>query len=349
MMEKSLFLILMLIPIAAATCPAINFDYETLCDNSSDSTASVSIDTTNQSSFITQKYVVSFDSLAYLNRAWMARIDVMQGKMERMVETLSHLQNENDKLNERVNCLTADLDSLSRLVVVTTENDDSDERFNCIVTKLDVLFRVAVTTGTVLVILFIIFIVLFISRRKQISVEPTGQSLAKPENAAEINGTQIQTVNSVGSLTENDMIAYDDAVQAFVNINDSIYDLRRYNALIVPYIFWFANENQQVPILDLSSLSDETRSKVALLASRIEQFKKNYEQTITRCVSRIKPNEKFTDCLRCPLNGKFDPDLDQHLLGEDLALGAEIHSVYKLGFLFPSSRNYPYREKALII
>ena len=149
--------------------------------------------------------------------------------------------------------------------------------------------------------------------------------------------------------TERERVAYDDAVQAFVNINNYIYDLKRYNSLITPYILWFVSENVEQPHVDISSVSDEDRSKIALLVSKIDQFKQNHVQAINRYLSRTKMGKNYATCLRCPIKGHFDPALDQHLLGEDLEHGEEIHSVYKIGFLFPDSKAHPYREKSLII
>lgn len=149
--------------------------------------------------------------------------------------------------------------------------------------------------------------------------------------------------------TERERVAYDDAVQAFVNINNYIYDLKRYNSLITPYILWLVNENVEHPHVDISSVSDEDRSRIALLVSKIDQFKQNHVQAINRYLSRTMKGKNYATCLRCPIKGHFDPALDQHLLGEDLEHGEEIHSVYKIGFLFPDSKAHPYREKSLII
>ena len=65
------------------------------------------------------------------------------------------------------------------------------------------------------------------------------------------------------SPTEMDCVAYDDAVQAFVNINNYIYDLRRHNSLIIPYILWFTSENMKQPHVDISNVSEDDRSKIA--------------------------------------------------------------------------------------
>lgn len=149
--------------------------------------------------------------------------------------------------------------------------------------------------------------------------------------------------------TEMDCVAYDDAVQAFVNINNYIYDLRRHNSLIIPYILWFTSENMKQPHVDISNVSEDDRSKIALLVSKIGQFKQNHMQAINRYLSRTRNGESYATCLRCPIKGQFDPELDQHLLGEDLKRGEEINSVYKIGYLFHDSKAYPYREKSLII
>lgn len=154
--------------------------------------------------------------------------------------------------------------------------------------------------------------------------------------------------DEVPPLSDADVVAYNDAIQAFVNINNNIYGLKKHNALITPYMMWLVSDCPK-PNVDASSISDEERSKVALLASHIEQFKKNYEQAIRRYLIRSKNEKAFEDCIRCPIDGTFNPELDQHLLGLDFENGEKIRSVYKMGFLFPDSKAYPYREKSLII
>lgn len=154
--------------------------------------------------------------------------------------------------------------------------------------------------------------------------------------------------DEVPPLSDADVVAYNNAIQAFVNINNYIYDLKKHNTLITPYMMWIVSDCPK-PNVDTTSVSDEERSKVALLASQIEQFKNNYEQAIRRYLIRSKNVETFEDCIRCPLYGTFNPELDQHLLGQDLEKGEKIRSVYKMGFHFPGSKAYPYREKSLIL
>lgn len=150
-------------------------------------------------------------------------------------------------------------------------------------------------------------------------------------------------------LTEADCVAYNDAVHAFVNINNYVHDLRRYNALISPYISWFASDDMEQPQVDFSGLPDEERSKIALLVSKIGQFKHNHVPAINRYLARSQKKETFSACTRCPINGSFSPELDQHLFGDDLETGNSIKAVYKLGFFFPDSKDYPYREKSMIL
>ncbi len=70
------------------------------------------------------------------------------------------------------------------------------------------------------------------------------------------------------NISEEDLVAYNDSVQAFVNINDYIYGLKRYNTLILPYISWFACGGEK-PHVCCDTLSDEERSNIALLVMKI--------------------------------------------------------------------------------
>lgn len=185
-------------------------------------------------------------------------------------------------------------------------------------------------------------------RTSQLKEIIDGQTSELKESFKQINANEPIT-EVLLSPTEMDCVAYNDAVQAFVNINNYIYDLRRHNSLIIPYILWFTSENMKQPHVDISNVSEDDRSKIALLVSKIDQFKQNHMQAINRYLSRTRNGESYAACLRCPIKGQFDPELDQHLLGEDLKPGEEIHSVYKIGYLFRDSKAYPYREKSLII
>ena len=154
-------------------------------------------------------------------------------------------------------------------------------------------------------------------------------------------------------LSTQDVVAYNDGIQAFVNINNYVYDLRRHNALMTRLLqFWAGAEVPSVQVkdmVDLKSVPEEERSHLSLLILKIEQFKRNNQPAIERYLKLSGKRQNYVDCVRCPLGQKFDDELDQNLLGDEMREGQIVEQVFKLGFNFPDSRFYPYREKALVL
>lgn len=150
-------------------------------------------------------------------------------------------------------------------------------------------------------------------------------------------------------LSESDIIAYNDAVQAFVNINDYFYELRRYKDELSPCLNWLLNITDIKPSVISEEFDEELRSKISLFVSKIETFKNIFEPAINRYLLCTQKDFTFNDCVRYPLNSGFDSELDQHCLGEELNNGEIIHGVLKLGFYFPDSKSYPYRVKSIIL
>lgn len=151
--------------------------------------------------------------------------------------------------------------------------------------------------------------------------------------------------------TPENIIAYDDAIQAFVHINNSIYDLRQHNALIMPLITCLAQGDTQqdlLSVIDLKTQPEQERIKINLLISKIKQFLTNNKPAIDHYLS-LTSNLSYKDCIRCPIGDTFNNEQDENLLGDRMLDEQEIKSVFKLGFYFPDSKGYPYREKSLII
>lgn len=189
----------------------------------------------------------------------------------------------------------------------------------------------------VLLVLIILISVLYIYDSKHKTIIP----LHNTECAENIEKKDV--------FDNNLVVAYDDAIQTFVNINDYIYNLRRYNSLISPYICWFASNEGPCPEVSLDSLTEEEKSKVTLLVTKIMQFKKYNEKAINTFLKCASNNKSYADCIRYPFNAEFDSEQDQHLLGDNIINGEKIKAVYKLGFFFPHSSKYPYLEKSLVL
>lgn len=295
--------------------------------------------------------------------------------------TLSRIMSKDSVILSKINELEVGINNFvaktSSLDMTSVKKQNEQLQSLLVMIRISVCLLIAVLI--ILVVFFALAILLYSKRRKRICTEDKSELkeifngltsdlndiIARQSNelkdcivgqTSELKECAIGKTNAEEQIgepllqpTEKECVAYNDAVQAFVNINNYIYDLKQYNPLITPYILWFANENVEQPHVDISSVSEEERSKIALLVSKIGQFKQNHVQAINRYLFRTKKGENYTTCLRCPIKGHFDPVLDQHLLGDDLEYGEKIHSVYKIGFLFPNSKAFPYREKSLII
>lgn len=158
--------------------------------------------------------------------------------------------------------------------------------------------------------------------------------------------------NEAKEVPSQYVVAYDDAVQAFVNINNYIYDLKAHNSRIVKLLEFFSTDVDRADVktlVNFDGLSDEERSKLSLLVAKVEQFKRNNLPSINRYLKYACVGKTYADCVRCPIGRGFDNELDANLLGDDMVDGDIVSTVYKLGFLFPGSKSYPYREKSLVL
>lgn len=151
--------------------------------------------------------------------------------------------------------------------------------------------------------------------------------------------------------TPEDIIAYNDAIQAFAHINNCIYDLRQHNTLIMPLITCLAQGDTQqdlLSLIDLKTQPEQERIKISLLISKIKQFLTNNKPAIDHYLS-FTTDSSYKDCIRCPIGEIFSDEQDENLLGDRMLDGQKVKSVFKLGFYFPDSKEYPYREKSSII
>ena len=146
-----------------------------------------------------------------------------------------------------------------------------------------------------------------------------------------------------------DIQAYQDAVNAFAGINDYINDLRKHNKLITPLIAYFAGKTDRKPDIRLDGLNEQQRSDIVLLISKIDQFHTNCIPAINRYLRLSGTGLDYAGCVRFPLNEGFSNELDTNATGDATEDGTTVLKVFKLGFLFPSVRQHPYREKSWVV
>ncbi len=147
---------------------------------------------------------------------------------------------------------------------------------------------------------------------------------------------------------------YNDAVNAFVNINERIYTYRIHSSFNTMLMKLLTSEESASTVRDALSNLDvdrEDKDSLGLLLSDISHFKTNQIKTIDNFIKRSdeKDISSFIDCVRFPLGESYNSDLDEHVFGEKTNNGKIVTSVIKMGYYFPQSTTHPYRKKALIL
>lgn len=130
------------------------------------------------------------------------------------------------------------------------------------------------------------------------------------------------------------MIAYNDAIIAFDNINRKFYKIRKYPNVVLGLAnmlnFGLTDEK-----INFGDLPDEDKSYAANLQSDILMFNRNYR---TNIVSYLHTEGlEWNDCVRNPYNKPFDNEWDENILGDEIQNGTIVTRIVQLGFEFPNS------------
>lgn len=148
---------------------------------------------------------------------------------------------------------------------------------------------------------------------------------------------------SYGHLTADQMMVYNEAVRAFITINERIYELRKYRKELQPLIQWLATDGEH-PAITFEQEELET------LANEIETFLTTQLPFINACLSTINDDElTYTDSVHAPIDGTFDAALDEEPTGADVKDGTPVSFVLKLGYFFPESTIALHPVKAIVL
>lgn len=148
---------------------------------------------------------------------------------------------------------------------------------------------------------------------------------------------------SYGHLTADQMMVYNEAVRAFITINERIYELRKYRKELQPLIQWLATDGER-PAITFEQEELET------LANEIETFLTTQLPFINACLSTINDDElTYTDSVHAPIDGTFDAALDEEPTGADVKDGTPVSFVLKLGYFFPESTIALHPVKAIVL
>ena len=147
-----------------------------------------------------------------------------------------------------------------------------------------------------------------------------------------------------GNLTPEQEMVYNDAVRAFISLNDRIYELRSQHKELQPLILWLATEGERPEMT-----TDDPA--ILELANDIQKFLDLQVPFINACINTISDDgTTFADYMRAAEGKPFDSTLDVEHSGTDVPDGSIIKQVLRLGYFFPESRiaNHPVKSIVLV-
>lgn len=144
-------------------------------------------------------------------------------------------------------------------------------------------------------------------------------------------------------LTPDQEMVYNEAIRAFLSLNDRIYELRQLRQDLQPLIRWMATDGERPTVV-----TDDER--ISRLADDIQRFLTMQVPFINACISTINDNgTSYSDYVRAAVEGSFDPTLDEDSLGADVAEGTPVRCVLRLGYCFPNSRIAQHPVKSVVL
>ncbi|MDR0505727.1 MAG: hypothetical protein LBH32_02760 [Dysgonamonadaceae bacterium] len=153
------------------------------------------------------------------------------------------------------------------------------------------------------------------------------------------------------SINVDKSLAYEDAVNTFINLNDRIFNLRRYSEAITELFQYLSLQKESVnkSVISNGVIEDKDKEKLHILLGDIESFINNQVSVINNYLANNPCYyETYKDCIRFPLNQHFSKKYDSNIGGDDNIDGKNIKKVNKLGYHFPKSRSGAYIEKSIV-
>lgn len=144
-------------------------------------------------------------------------------------------------------------------------------------------------------------------------------------------------------LSEEQEMVYNDAVRAFITLNEHIYELRHLRKELQPLIQWLATDGND-PLLetedeDLNRINEEIRNFIITQLPFINAV----------LATIYGDGTAWADVIRGAVGGSFDPTLDEDSMGSKVEKGAPIQAVLKLGYCFPHSRIATHSVKSIVL
>lgn len=144
-------------------------------------------------------------------------------------------------------------------------------------------------------------------------------------------------------LTADQEMVYNEAVRAFLLLNDRIYELRSMRKDLQPLIHWLVTDGDK-PIVK----TDDER--IIELIEDIRKFLVTQVPFINACISTINDDGMtYSDYLRAATGQPFDSTLDVEQAGAEVEEGSTIKYVLKIGYYFPDSRIATHPVKSIVL
>ncbi len=144
-------------------------------------------------------------------------------------------------------------------------------------------------------------------------------------------------------LTADQEMVYNEAVRAFLTINDRIYELRSLRKELQPIIHWLATDGEKPAI----ESSDE---RITALMEDIQSFLINQVPFINACINTISEDgTTYADYINATTGTAYDPTLNIEYNGAEVQEGSIVKYILKLGYFFPESRIASHPVKSIVL
>ncbi len=146
-----------------------------------------------------------------------------------------------------------------------------------------------------------------------------------------------------GRLTADQMMVYNQAIRDFMTLNNHIYQLRCYRKELQPLISWLAKGGEKPQW-------DTNNEEINAIGEEIGKFLTQQKPFINASLSMISEEGlTYADVVHAPVNGTFNPKLDEEPTGDEVEKGQPITFVLRLGYFFPKSTIAVNPVKAIVL
>ena len=146
-----------------------------------------------------------------------------------------------------------------------------------------------------------------------------------------------------GRLTAEQHMVYNEAIRHFLQLNDRIYELRRYREELQPLVKWLATAGEE-PKLETS------QEEIVMLKDDIKRFLTTQLPFINACLNSISnAGDNFVEHVRGAVGGHYDDTLDEEPTGAAVSNGTPISYVLRLGYYFPDTHIAPHAVKSVVL